>query len=199
MKIIATVIDWFFDTFEELYLDPKQFLHFNSNGVLLLPIENEVSRSLIHEAPPVITHPTYDQLHSACEEIAGAIKDQEIIIDVIVGVARGGLLPAVILSHQLDIPMAAVNYSSKAGNGDNKNHINDIAEIYGLSILIVDDIYDSGRTITELAAEYSDRSHTVYTAVLYYKENLEFPIPTFFWHPLKQDSDWIIFPFEKTS
>lgn len=71
--------------------------------------------------------------------------------DGIVGLSRGGLIPAIILSHKLGLPVKPLTYSSKQGQGD-KHHDNIIPEWFSEGRwLVVDDIVDSGYTFKELA------------------------------------------------
>ena len=147
----------------------------------------------------ILTHPTYDQLHEGCVELANQIIASENKPDMIVGLVRGGMLPAIILSNLLDIPCQAVHYSSKSGAGDDKNHENDIPIIRGKNILIVDDICDTGHTLGEVFKElYINRKQFCRSAVLYYKEDMGRHHPEFHWQVIPKDSPWIIFPFEAT-
>jgi len=146
------------------------------------------------------TYPLYDEIHAACEEL----RYNDLIIqfnpDMVIGLIRGGLLPAVIVSHVLnDTKMEAIDYSSGDGNGDNRNcHTNKIPKFdIEKRILIVDDICDTGRSMREVTKEYRDRGHEVLTFALYYKESSVFK-PDFVWQTIPEDSPWIIFPFENT-
>lgn len=71
--------------------------------------------------------------------------------DFILGIGRGGFVPAVFLSHATTIPLLSVDHSTQvAPFGDEL-----LAQIArqtagGTHILIVDDINDSGRTIAYL-------------------------------------------------
>jgi len=156
----------------------------------------------------ILTHPTWDQLAEGAEALVTKLKlhgwSQP---EYIVGLTRGGLVPAVSMSHMLDIPMVAVNYSSVAGKGDNRNHANALPAIYGHTtsgtgklpempeLLIVDDICDSGHTLKEVFDHYSKQGHRVWTASLYYKEGAVIK-PDFYWQHIPKESPWIIFPFE---
>tara|TARA_Y100001980_G_C14418450_1_gene210105 strand:- start:319 stop:777 length:459 start_codon:yes stop_codon:yes gene_type:complete len=100
-------------------------------------------------------------------------------IENIYGLPRGGLIPAVMLSHQLGIPMA---------KGD-----------IGPNTLIVDDICDSGETLDK----FVEKHQTLYsfpfnlkTAVLHYKPHTSCFEPTF--NAKKWDKDdWIVYPWER--
>ena len=70
--------------------------------------------------------------------------------DYIVGITRGGLLPAVMISQYFDIPCETLKVSLRDHGGENPTESNlwmaeDAFE--GKNILIVDDINDTGATI----------------------------------------------------
>ena len=152
-------------------------------------------------------YPSYAAIHNACIEVfAPHIKECDCNIEYVVGLTRGGLIPAAILSHLMgDIPMIPVSYSSKNGKGDDKAHNNVLPEIgkykgFGMSrsdILIVDDICDSGKTLHEVYSHYVMLGHQVFTAVLYYKEIPNGPIvPNVYWEKIPEDAGWVHFPWE---
>lgn len=148
----------------------------------------------------LIANPTWDQMDAGCQYIARQVRKMYWsggLPDVIIGLARGGLVPAVRVSHILDdLPMVSVAYSSKRGRGDNRNHNNDLPILNNREhILIIDDIVDSGETMYEVEEFYRERRHTVVTAALYYKEGAAFK-PDIHWQTTTEDSPWIIFPFE---
>ena len=146
----------------------------------------------------IITHPTYDQLHEGCVVLASHITSAGEMPDLIIGLVRGGMLPAKILSNLLNIPMVAVHYSSASGAGDDKNHCNEIPELQAKNILIVDDICDTGHTLQEVFGELTRRKQYCRSAVLYYKEGMGGHSPEFYWNTIPKDSPWIIFPWEVT-
>jgi len=112
--------------------------------------------------------------------------------DLIVGIARGGLFPA------LNVPMESVFYSSKQGAGDNRSHANDLPDLplqrYG-RILIVDDICDTGLTLAEVKGYYAGKDYNITTATFYYKEEATIE-PDFYNVKLPKDAPWVVFPYE---
>lgn len=91
----------------------------------------------------------------------------------ITGLSRGGLIPAVLLSHKLDIPFIS------------EHLINSLPST--IDLLIVDDIADTGETLNKYKNSL--------TAVLHYKFQSEH-IPTYYASETN-DEDWIIYPWEK--
>jgi len=83
------------------------------------------------------------------ESIASDIRASQWVPDYLVGISRGGLVPAVLLSHKLGIKMYTLDVSLR-DLADELSEYNlwmpeDAAN--GKNILIVDDINDSGETI----------------------------------------------------
>lgn len=148
--------------------------------------------------------PTYVDIKDACEGIANQIRMYGIEFDSIVGVSRGGLVPANELSHMLEIPLMPIAYSSKSGHGDNRDHSNTIPEFRNQTLLIVDDICDSGYTLAELADLYTnscdmngDWNNTVYTCCIYYKKQPNpIHVTNFSWLTIPENAPWVIFPWE---
>lgn len=98
--------------------------------------------------------------------VAGICRDLSVARwrpDYIVGITRGGLSPAAMISHYLDIKMHALNVSFRNGEQDLETNCWMAEDAFGYdsnpdgtgvsksykrkNILIVDDINDSGKTI----------------------------------------------------
>lgn len=96
---------------------------------------------------------THDELMSAVRTLAQAVLDSDWRPHAIVGIGRGGLVPAVYLSHATGWPMHAIDYSAADDMlADPAVSRLIAAATQGNRLLFVDDINDSGRTITRLAA-----------------------------------------------
>ena len=74
--------------------------------------------------------------------------------DYIVGLTRGGLLPAVMISHYLDIPMQSLDVSLRDG-GECTSNLGMAEDAYnGKNILVVDDINDQGSTLNWIMKDW---------------------------------------------
>lgn len=144
--------------------------------------------------PKFITSPSYDQLHSAALTIVREARTMA-WLDCVVAPARGGLLFGVIASHKLNVPLVTVSYSSKEGNGDDKNHQNVLPDIPHETIFCVDDIVDSGKSMKEIAEYYRNQGHKVITASFHFKESAVFHPDLYFWR-IPADSEFIVYPYE---
>jgi xanthine phosphoribosyltransferase len=77
--------------------------------------------------------------------------------DYIVGLTRGGLAPALMLSHYLDVPMETLKVSlrdSEVGPESNLWMAEDAHN--GTNILVVDDINDSGATLNWIKQDWRE-------------------------------------------
>lgn len=127
------------------------------------------------------THRLYKQ---GIEKLTNDIKQSGIKFDYLVGVARGGAIPAVHLSHTLDIPVEIIHWSTF---GSKRMLYPDNDPDYGIkedlqdgkSILLVDDIIDNGKTIRQLLTEWSSNrffefvtvNHLKVASLIYNPEN----------------------------
>lgn len=79
--------------------------------------------------------------------------------DYIVGLTRGGLVPAVYLSHYLDVPMETLKVSLR-DDADTESNLWMAEDAYnGKNILIVDDINDTGATLDWIINDWQSSCH----------------------------------------
>ena len=116
---------------------------------------------------------TWGDIDDAVERLAINITNSNTEIMAIGGLPRGGLIPAVILSHKMNIPFVSQAY---------------LAQVPG-NILIVDDICDTGKTLKRFKFESN-----IYTATLHYKTSAEYE-PHFWWR-LAPENEWVVYPWE---
>lgn len=107
------------------------------------------------------------------QSLTNQLEDKQ--FDLIIGLSRGGLVPAVFLSHRFNVPMVVADISHELSVGDNKDsHANILPVIPDnvKSILIVDDIIDSGNTIIALITNLKTTA-TITVSALYLKDGAE--------------------------
>ena len=134
------------------------------------------------------------------------IRQMHLKIDLptyVIGITRGGLIPATYLSHYFEIPLLTLSLSLR----DNKsfvsdNQMQDMANLLyvGHRVLIIDDICDSGATLKILKDKLDKTgfSNRIKTAVLVYNEGQDIFTPDYIGLSINKHSDprWIIFPWE---
>ncbi len=104
---------------------------------------------------PVFTPISHDQFVADVLAIAAAIRaDTAWQADFIIGIGRGGLAPAVYLSHATGLSMLSVDHSSQVPDFADAP-LERLAErtLAGERLLFLDDINDSGATIAKLRAK----------------------------------------------
>lgn len=104
-----------------------------------------------------------DLVNTLCEKI---ITEQP-NIDSVFGLKRGGLIPAVMVSHKLGLPWSDVMYPNT---------------------LVIDDICDTGVTLKNTVG--------IYTAVLHHKPHTSCYKPNIY-AQIHEGDEWIIYPWEK--
>ncbi|MEH3047477.1 phosphoribosyltransferase family protein [Sphingomonas adhaesiva] len=102
---------------------------------------------------PIFTAIPHADIVALIRTLAGALRADDWMPTHIIGIGRGGLIPAVYLSHATGWPMRSVDYSSQS----EELAADAIARLAartraGERLLFVDDINDSGRTIGHLRA-----------------------------------------------
>ena len=78
--------------------------------------------------------------------------------DYVVGITRGGLLPAVMISQYFDVPCHTLRISLQNGKTDCESNEWMAAHAFeGKNILIVEDINDSGATLNWLMVDWENK------------------------------------------
>jgi len=118
----------------------------------------------------------------------------------ILGVSRGGLIPAVYLSHKLNLPLAISNYSSPDGNGHGSYHFVWLDDRHvpidkNSRVLVVDDIADTGSTLCDIGQELDVRCELVHFLTLVYREG-SIIYPEYIGLQIHADDPWVKFDWE---
>ena len=80
--------------------------------------------------------------------------------DYIVGLTRGGLIPAVYMSNSLNIPMETLKVSLRDSDRESESNLWMAEDAYnGKNILILDDINDTGATLDWIIDDWQSSCH----------------------------------------
>ena len=142
--------------------------------------------------------PSWDYIYNLLIDLSERIKRSSFKPDVIVGVSRGGWHPARILSDLLEnsnIANIKVEFYSDIYETVSKPVITQpiSVPIEDKTILIVDDVSDTGKTLELIYKEFSKQAKEVKTITIYCKPWTCFK-PDFH---AKSTDRWIIFPWER--
>lgn len=148
---------------------------------------------------------THAEFVEGIDQIAAAIAESDFKPDYIVGIVRGGSVPAVYLSHKLKIPVVMVSWSTRDNTEWGNESICWIPEdlLKGKKVLLIDDIVDGGETIKELLADWQSSVRAVLplnnirVAAMYY--NTAQDVSVHYYHReinRNDDQRWVVFPWE---
>jgi hypoxanthine phosphoribosyltransferase len=108
---------------------------------------------------PILSYVSYEQFLSDVEAVGQQLQADSWRPDFLVGIGRGGLVPAAYLSHRTGIAMLSVDISSGEAGFADELLVKLATKISaGRRILIIDDINDSGTTIAGLRGAIEART-----------------------------------------
>jgi len=142
-----------------------------------------------------ISWPEYGNL---AEALAEKVRSSDRPFDLVIGIARGGIPVAMVVSDHLGVKIDFINVKSYKGIAERSSPkiLSTLTEgIRGKNILLVDDLVDHGVTM-EIVSEHlkGQGPRLLQTAVLFKKP----------WSKVEPDyylevvDKWIVFPFELT-
>lgn len=152
-------------------------------------------------AEPELHFISYESFYSNVRMVAQKVAADAWAPDFAIGIGRGGLVPAVYISHQLNLPMLSIDHSSKVP-GFADELLGKVAEksAAGTKLLFVDDINDSGGTIHYirqlLADNGGDHGNLRFAVVM---NNARSKARVEYWAEMldrDEDKRWFVFPWE---
>ena len=167
---------------------------------------------------------TWQQVESQTQEILRQLQSDAWMPDYVVGLTRGGLVPANLISQYLEVPMETLKVSLRDDASLPESNLWMAEDAYGQevfdpmcssdgrkNILIVDDINDSGATLNWIMKDWQSScfpkdkrwkeiwGRTVRAAVLVDNESSKSKFPISYsavdLNKAEEDS-WIVFPWE---
>jgi len=145
---------------------------------------------------------TWDHLHGLCKDVVSKITHQNDNVTNIIAVSRGGLIPATIISHLLNVDkvysLGIKSYKGKSKNGEPILY----QELSGATMwmmrsstgctLIVDDICDTGDTFKFIKSRVTGKLDNTRFVSLILKPKCPF-VPRYY---AEKSYKWIVYPWE---
>ena len=162
----------------------------------------------------------WQQIEGACLDLSRQMAKDNWRPDYVVGIGRGGLIPATLLSHYMNVPMQTLDVSLRDG-GSTVSNCGMSEDAYGYNavnegdqvcknILVVDDINDQGSTIAWIKQDWQSSClpndarwehvwgqnvrFATLTNNLASKESVDYSV----WEVNKAEEDyWLVYPWEE--
>ncbi|WP_136708657.1 phosphoribosyltransferase [Agromyces sp. H66] len=141
---------------------------------------------------------TWDEFGDAARALAGDVLRSGFRPDVVIAIARGGLLLAGAISYALGTKACgSINVEFYTGIDERLPEpvlhppMLDAPALGGRRVLLVDDVSDSGRTLAKVVAIIRDEGAEVRTATLYTKSHTVLAPDDDY----RRTDDWIVFPW----
>jgi hypoxanthine phosphoribosyltransferase len=146
---------------------------------------------------PSKRHVEWLEFGRLCEKLASTVKGSGTKVDLEVGIARGGIPPAMVVADRLRVPIDFINVKSYTGV-QQRGRVKIISTLFEdasqKNVLVVDDLVDQGETMETILAFLQEKYHPngVMTGALFIKPWSRFH-PDFF---VDTTDAWVVFPWE---
>jgi hypoxanthine phosphoribosyltransferase len=157
-----------------------------------------LSKGILLAGDIVYEVPTWSQIYDLVLNQTKKIRQSGYVIDVVVGLSRGGLVPARIICDLLEVPELVtiqIEFYTDIARTANEPVLRQplAVSVDGKSVLLVDDIADSGKSLNKAISYLKGQGiGEVKTATLYYKPQ-SLTMPDFY---ERQTLNWIVFPWD---
>jgi hypoxanthine phosphoribosyltransferase len=134
----------------------------------------------------------------AAVELGEQVRGSGFVPDIVLGIARGGLVPAASLAYALDCKnLFTMNVEFYTGVGTTLDApvmlppLLDTADLVDMAVLVVDDVADTGKTLELVRSVIAEHVSEARSAVLYQKPRSVIDAE-YVW---KHTDRWINFPW----
>lgn len=115
---------------------------------------------------------SFEDVEKFLKDLEKYIVDNDLAFSGVYGLPRGGLIPAIMLSYDLDLPLLLAPTDN---------------------CIIIDDIADSGRTLMHYTNN-DTQFNKYFIATMYYRYRSA--VKPDYYQIKKDDDTWIVFPWE---
>jgi len=140
----------------------------------------------------------YDVINFLTKTLALRFKLNSRDFTHVIGIARGGLVPATIMSHMFDADLLTYNVKSYKGKRQGEFKIIQDIDLDALpdnsKVLVIDDICDSGKTFAKVKELIGNKFEFVRYAALFTKKSSKGVLDHY--GVEVKDDNWLVFPWE---
>jgi uncharacterized protein len=145
---------------------------------------------------PNFRYISWSEYGNLAEALAEKVRATGRRYDLVVGIARGGIPVAMVVSDHLDVKIDFVNVKSynDIGKRTPPRILSTLTEgVAGKDVLLVDDLVDQGDTMAFMKKYLMDQKPKSLDTAVMFKKPWSKAEPDYF---LETVSEWIVFPFE---
>jgi uncharacterized protein len=145
---------------------------------------------------PNFRYISWSEYGNLAEALAEKVRANGKKYDLVVGIARGGIPIAMVVSDHLNVKIDFINVKSynDIGKRTAPRILSTLTEgVAGKDILLVDDLVDQGDTMDFLTRYLDDQKPKSLETAVMFKKPWSKTDPDYF---LETVSEWIVFPFE---
>lgn len=139
---------------------------------------------------------SWSEYGNLADALAEKIRSTGKSFDLVIGIARGGIPVAMVVSDHLDVTIDFINvksYSGIAERGSPRILSTLTNTVKDKSVLLVDDLVDQGDTMTMLKRYLSEQGPKLLETAVLFKKPWSKTEPDYY---LEVVDKWIVFPFE---
>ncbi len=145
---------------------------------------------------PNFRYISWSEYGNLAEALAEKVRADGKAFDLVVGIARGGIPVAMVVSDHLDVKIDFINVKSYSDIGKRTapRIVSTLTEaIEGKKVLLVDDLVDQGDTMAFVSRFLADQKPSSLSTAVLFKKPWSKTEPDYY---LESVSEWIVFPFE---
>ena len=145
---------------------------------------------------PNFRYISWSEYGNLAEALAEKVRANGRKYDLVVGIARGGIPVAMVVSDHLNVKIDFVNVKSynDIGKRTTPRILTTLTEgVQGKDILLVDDLVDQGDTMAFMQRYLNEQEPRSLETAVMFKKPWSAVQPDYY---LETVSEWIVFPFE---